>query len=283
MPQMGLGVWQVDNHTAKASVQMAVKNGYRMIDTAKQYGNETGVGAGIKASLVDNGLHRDDLFVTTKVFNGDQGYQTTIAGVKGSLQRLQLDYVDLLLIHWPVDHKYKDTWRALEALQKEGLTKSIGISNFDIPRLQDLLTDATIKPAINQMEFNPIDQQKELRQFMQTHDIRLEAWSPLGGGAALNNAEILKLADKYGKSAAQIILRWDIQHDVITIPKSSHEKRIIENSQIGDFELSSEDMQIIDDLDQAKASLWYDDFPWHNPQSKMGDSVKVWPDSPEKI
>ncbi|GAF40821.1 oxidoreductase [Agrilactobacillus composti DSM 18527 = JCM 14202] len=281
IPQMGLGVWKEDNAAAKRSVEQALHAGYKMIDTAKQYGNEAGVGAGLKSGLKANNLQRSDIFVTTKIFNGDQGYQSTLDNFKKSLQHLQLDYVDLLLIHWPVDHKYKDTWRALEELQRQGLAKSIGVSNFDEARLKDLLSDAKVIPVVNQLEFNPLNQQQKIRTMMADLNIRLEAWSPLGGGAALNNPVIVQLAQKYQKTPAQIILRWDIQQLVITIPKSTHEKRMVENSEIDDFKLTDADMKAIAALDQEKKSLWYDDFKWHNPNIPEYDTVHSWPDSPK--
>lgn len=281
MPRLGLGVWKTSNTDAANSVSQAIQHGYRMIDTAKQYGNEPGVGAGIQDGLLKAGLNRQDLFVTTKVLNGDQGYDSTLRAFEASLKQLRLHYVDLYLIHWPVDGKFIDTWRALEELYRNGQVRAIGISNFDQERLTELLDKTAITPMVNQMEFNPLNQEKDLRRLMQLAGIQLEAWSPLGGGAALSQPTITKLAAKYQRSAAQIILRWDYQHNIITIPKSTHVERIVANSQIADFTLSDEDVAAIDALDQGKRGLWYDDFTWHNPTNPKaftGD-VQAWDDT----
>ncbi|GBD72038.1 aldo/keto reductase [Tetragenococcus halophilus] len=279
MPYFGLGVWQTDNHTAQNSVTEAIKNGYRLIDTAKEYGNQAGVGKGIREGLKETGGNRKDLFITTKVFNGDAGYDSTIRAFYDTLHELQLTYIDLYLIHWPVDGRYIDTWHALEKLYKDGLIRAIGISNFDNERLQDLLDHASITPAINQMEYNPLNQEKEIHEMARMTGIQLEAWSPLGGGEALNDPIINQLAEKYDKTAAQIILRWNYQQDVITIPKSTHQKRIIENSQIADFELSDEDVQKIQEMDQKKHTIWYDVFDWHN--AIKAETVQTWDDTEE--
>ncbi|MBM7616722.1 diketogulonate reductase-like aldo/keto reductase [Weissella uvarum] len=281
MPRLGLGVWKTNNTNAKESVSSAIQQGYRLIDTAKQYGNETGVGEGIREGLEKTGLDRKDLFITTKVFNGDQGYQSTLDKFEGSLKRLQLDYVDLLLIHWPVDGKYLDTWKAMEKLYHDGKVRAIGVSNFDVERLQNLLDHAEVKPVINQMEFNPLQQEKEILNFAQEQGIQLEAWSPLGGGAALNNPTIQKIADAHNKSTAQVIIRWDWQRGIVTIPKSAHPERIAQNSDIFDFSLSDDEVQAINDLDENKASIWYQDFGWYEPNGGVDTgSVDKWDDSP---
>ncbi|BDG81550.1 glyoxal reductase [Bacillus subtilis] len=247
MPWFGLGVFKVENGSeATESVKAAIKNGYRSIDTAAVYKNEEGVGIGIKES----GVAREELFITSKVWNEDQGYDTTLAAFEKSLERLQLDYLDLYLIHWPGKDKYKDTWRALEKLYKDGKIRAIGVSNFQVHHLEELLKDAEIKPMVNQVEFHPRLTQKELRDYCKKQGIQLEAWSPLMQGQLLDNEVLTQIAEKYNKSVAQVILRWDLQHEVVTIPKSIKEHRIIENADIFDFELSQEDMDEIDALNQ---------------------------------
>jgi diketogulonate reductase-like aldo/keto reductase len=247
MPWFGLGVFKVENGSeATESVKAAIKNGYRSIDTAAVYKNEEGVGIGIKES----GVAREELFITSKVWNEDQGYDTTLAAFEKSLERLQLDYLDLYLIHWPGKDKYKDTWRALEKLYKDGKIRAIGVSNFQVHHLEELLKDAEIKPMVNQVEFHPRLTQKELRDYCKAQGIQLEAWSPLMQGQLLDNDVLTQIAEKYNKSVAQVILRWDLQHEVVTIPKSIKEHRIIENADIFDFELSQEDMDKIDALNQ---------------------------------
>ncbi|WP_416042844.1 glyoxal/methylglyoxal reductase [Bacillus halotolerans] len=247
MPWFGLGVFKVENGSeATESVKAAIKNGYRSIDTAAVYKNEEGVGIGIKES----GVAREELFITSKVWNEDQGYDTTLAAFEKSLERLQLDYLDLYLIHWPGKDKYKDTWRALEKLYKDGKIRAIGVSNFQVHHLEELLKDAEIKPMVNQVEFHPRLTQQELRDYCKKQGIQLEAWSPLMQGQLLDNEVLTQIAEKYNKSVAQVILRWDLQHEVVTIPKSIKEHRIIENADIFDFELSQEDMDKIDALNQ---------------------------------
>ncbi|MCY8947501.1 aldo/keto reductase [Bacillus atrophaeus] len=247
MPRFGLGVFKVENGSeATESVKAAIKNGYRSIDTAAIYKNEEGVGAGIKES----GVARDELFITSKVWNEDQGYETTLAAFEKSLERLELDYLDLYLIHWPGKDKYKDTWRALENLYKDGKVRAIGVSNFQVHHLEELLKDAEIKPMVNQVEFHPCLTQVELREYCKKQGIQVEAWSPLMQGQLLDNEVLKQIAEKHNKSVAQVILRWDLQQDVITIPKSIKEHRIIENADIFDFELSQEDIEKINALNK---------------------------------
>ncbi|ANZ57793.1 MFS transporter [Fructilactobacillus lindneri] len=276
MPRFGLGVWKSDNATATQSVRWALAHGYKAIDTAKQYGNEAGVGEGLTKGLAENGLKREDVFLTTKIFNGDEGYQSTLDAFEGQLKRLQTDYVDLVLIHWPVTDKYNETWRALEKIYREGKARAIGVSNFDINRLRDLMKHASIKPVLNQMEFNPLEQETDIRAFCSKHNIELEAWSPLGHGEALTNPQIENLAKKYNKSTAQVIIRWELQSGIITIPKSTHEQYIIENADVYDFELSDDDIALINGLNLDKRSIWYGDFQWNgNPDGNV-DAVDQW-------
>lgn len=251
MPGLGLGVFQVEEGTVLIqAVKSAIAHGYRSIDTAAIYGNERSVGQGIREAMLDNGITRDKLFITSKVWNADLGYDSTLAAYEASLDRLGLEYLDLYLIHWPVIGKYKAAWSALEKLYREGRVKAIGVSNFQIHHLEDLMSEAQIKPMVNQVEFHPRLTQKELLRYTQAQGIQLEAWSPLMQGQLLNDPLLLEMAARYGKSVAQIILRWDLQHGVVTIPKSIQASRIAENAALFDFELSPEDMGRIDGLNQ---------------------------------
>ena len=251
MPGFGLGVFKVEEGPELVeAVKVAIKNGYLSIDTAAIYENEEGVGEGIRQGLQETGLSREELFVTSKVWNSDLGYEETLKAYETSLQKLGLDYLDLYLIHWPVERKYKDAWRALETLYKDGKVKAIGVSNFQIHHLEDLLQDAEVKPVINQVEYHPRLTQKELRAYCEQQNIQLEAWSPLMQGELLDNDVLSAIAAKHNKSTAQVILRWDVQNGVITIPKSTKEHRIIQNADIFDFELTSDEMQEIDALNQ---------------------------------
>jgi len=247
MPWVGLGVFKVtEGEEVVQSVKAAIKNGYISIDTAAIYKNEEGVGQAIKES----GVPREELFITSKVWNSDQGYESTLAAFETSLNKLGLDYLDLYLIHWPGKNKYKETWKALEKLYKDGRVRAIGVSNFLVHHLEDLISTAEIKPMVNQVEFHPHLTQKELLAYCKKEGIQMEAWSPLKQGQLLNEPVLEDLAHKYNKSVAQVILRWDLQHGVVTIPKSIKEHRIIENADLFDFELSAEDMDKIDGLNQ---------------------------------
>ncbi|QAA21508.1 aldo/keto reductase [Sporolactobacillus terrae] len=251
MPLEGLGVFRVEDQAVAAqSVQAAIRAGYRLIDTAAIYQNEQGVGEGIKAACKETGLKREDLFITSKVWNADQGYASTLKAYQDSLDRLGLDYLDLYLIHWPVEGRYKETWRAMEHLYKEGKVRAIGVSNFQIHHLEDLLDGAEVVPVVNQVERHPRLTQQPLKDFSEAHGIRLEAWAPLMVGELLQDKTIGAIAEKYGKSAAQVILRWHIQGGVIAIPKSVNEDRIKENFAIFDFELTEADMAAINALNQ---------------------------------
>ncbi|MDX8365984.1 aldo/keto reductase [Cytobacillus sp. IB215665] len=247
MPWLGLGVYKAeDGKQVIDAVKSAIRAGYRSIDTAAIYKNEEGVGQAIKQTEVP----REQLFITSKVWNSDQGFESTLRAFEDSLARLNLDYLDLYLIHWPVEGKYKETWRALEQLYKDGKVRSIGVSNFHVHHLQDLLTEAEIKPMVNQVEFHPKLLQEELRNFCREHQIQFEAWSPLMHGKLLDNELLTEIANKHNKTAAQVILRWDLQSGVVTIPKSIKEHRIIENASIFDFEITNEDMRTINDLNE---------------------------------
>ncbi|WP_042463962.1 aldo/keto reductase [Neobacillus dielmonensis] len=247
MPWFGLGVFKVkEGSEVIESVKAAIKNGYRSIDTAAVYQNEEGVGQAIRES----GINREELFVTSKVWNSDQGYESTLQAYETSLKKLGLEYLDLYLIHWPGKTKFKETWKALEKLYKDGRVRAIGVSNFKVHHLEELLKDAEIKPMVNQVEYHPHLTQKDLLTYCQNQGIQLEAWSPLKQGQLISDPTINEIAEKYGKTAAQVILRWDLQTEVVTIPKSIKEHRIIENANIFDFELSQEDMKKIDALNK---------------------------------
>lgn len=249
MPYLGLGVYQSkDGHEVVNAVKWALEAGYRHIDTASIYKNEEGVGQGIGESPVD----RADIFVVSKVWNSDQGYESTLKAFDDSLKRLHLDYLDLYLIHWPVEGKYKDTWRALEHLYKEKRIRAIGVSNFMQHHLEDLLSAAEIVPMVNQMEFHPYLVQQNLLDFCRSKNIQYEAWSPFMQGKIFDLDSIKELAKKYHKSIAQIVLRWDLQKGVVTIPKSSKKERIMANADIFDFELSSKDIAYLDSLDRGE-------------------------------
>ncbi|MGG1479567.1 aldo/keto reductase [Bacillus smithii] len=251
MPWFGLGVFKVEEGPELVNaVKTAIKHGYRSIDTAAIYENEAGVGTGIREGMKEAGISREDLFVTSKVWNADLGYESTKKAFETSLNKLGLEYLDLYLIHWPVEGKYKEAWRALEDLYKEGRVKAIGVSNFHIHHLEDLMEDADIKPMVNQVEYHPRLTQKELQAFCQEQGIQLEAWSPLMQGQLLDNEVLQEIGKRYNKTVAQVILRWDLQNGVVTIPKSTKEHRIVENASIFDFELSKEDMELIDSLNQ---------------------------------
>lgn len=251
IPIVGFGTWQTpDGDVAKTSVEAAINAGYRHIDTAAAYGNEESVGAGIKAS----GIKRDDLFLTTKLWNADHGYDNAMKAIDTSLTKLGVDYVDLYLIHWPNPVKYRDnwqsvnaeTWRAMEDILKAGKARAIGVSNFREHHLDELYKTATVKPMVNQIFLNPSDAQPELVAYNKAHGMLNEAYSPLGTGKIFAVPELQKMAKRFNKSVAQIVLRWSLQHDFLPLPKSVHADRIQQNTELFDFELSHQDMQVID-------------------------------------
>ncbi|MCB9208660.1 MAG: aldo/keto reductase [Ignavibacteriales bacterium] len=247
IPYLGLGVFKMNNGSEVLdSVKFALDSGYRHIDTAALYGNEIGVGKAIRQS----GIKREEIFITSKVWNSEQGYERTLMAFEKSMEKVELDYLDLYLVHWPVKVKYKETWKALEYLYNKGKAKSIGVSNFMKHHLEDLESDANILPMINQMEFHPYLIQQDLLDYCNSKRIQYQAWSPLMQGAILSDKTLIEIAKKYGKTVAQIILRWDLQKGVVTIPKSSNKNRIIENINIFDFELTENDISHIDRLDK---------------------------------
>ncbi|MFD2564560.1 aldo/keto reductase [Aquimarina rubra] len=247
MPYFGLGVYLSKNdHEVVDAVQWALDAGYRHIDTASIYKNEEGVGKAIRRSSIP----RKDIFVVSKVWNSDQGYESTLKAFDESLNRLELDYLDLYLIHWPVTGKYIETWKALEKLYKEKRIRAIGVSNFMQHHLENLMNNSEIKPMVNQMEFHPHLVQQDLIDFCNQNEIQYEAWSPMMQGKIFELSILDDLAKKYHKTVAQIVLRWNLQKGVITIPKSAKQHRIISNADLFDFELSKEDVNYIDSLDK---------------------------------
>ncbi len=253
IPFLGLGVFRAcAGRETYDAVSHALGIGYRHVDTAWMYGNEKDVGDAIKAS----GVPREDVFVTTKLWNTDQGYDKAIKAFDKSLNNLGLDYLDLYLLHWPVEGLRKESWEALITLQNEGKCRAIGVCNFTIEHLKDLLKDTNVTPAVNQVEFSPFLYQKELHKFCRKNDIQLEAYSPLTRGKKLNDKNLVTIAEKYQKSPAQILIRWTLQHDIVVIPKSVHKERIEENAQVFDFHISDEDMEFLDSLNEDFRVSW---------------------------
>ncbi|MBL5981996.1 glyoxal reductase [Petrotoga sp. 8T1HF07.NaAc.6.1] len=248
IPWLGYGTYKAHGDELIEGVKYALSIGYRLIDTAEMYENEEEIGKAIRKSKIP----RDEIFITSKVWNTNQGFESTLNSFENSLKRLGTDYLDLYLIHWPVSGRYIETWKALEKLYKEGRVRAIGVSNFLIHHLQDIINNCEITPMVNQVEFHPYLLQRDLLDFCQRNKIQLEAWSPLMRGRVQNIPQIVDIAKKYKKTPAQIVLRWDLQHGVVTIPKSVHKERIKENADIFDFELTEEEMKIIDNLDQSK-------------------------------
>ena len=249
IPQLGFGVWKVPDVEAETAVEQALAAGYRLIDTAKVYRNEIGVGK----ALATTNVPREDLFVTTKLWNADQGYENTLKAFDESLEKLELDYVDLYLIHWPTPKfdQYVDSYKAMETIYKEGRAKAIGVCNFDIEHLQRILNECEVVPAVNQVECHPYLQQKELKEFCKEHGITLEAYSPLMNGTkVLDDPVIQEIANQHGKTPAQVILRWHLQSDVVAIPKTVTPSRMDENLDVFGFELSHEDLEKIAGLDR---------------------------------
>ncbi|MCU7556262.1 aldo/keto reductase [Macrococcus capreoli] len=247
MPMLGLGVYKVSEEEMQSVVDAAIKAGYRAFDTAHFYFNEASLGK----ALNNSGIPREELFITTKLWNDDQGYDKTKAAFNASLEKLGLDYIDLYLIHWPCPDNdlFIESYQAMEALYAEGKIKAIGVANFKQHHLEKLLSVAKVKPVVNQIEFHPVFNQSELQAYCEAHDIKVTAWSPLMRGGELFNNEILKsIAEKYQKTVAQIIIRWHIDCGRIVIPKSSNPDRIAENFNVFDFELSVDDIREIDSL-----------------------------------
>ena len=246
IPIIGLGTWALTGKNAYKSVLNALEAGYRLIDTAAMYGNEREIGEAVK----DAEVPREDIFITTKVWNSDHGFKKTLRAIERSLKKLNMSYIDLYLIHWPVSGLRNETWKALEKIYEDGKAKSIGVSNFTIRHLNKLFETTSTIPSVNQFEFSPFLYLKELMDFCQSKNIIVEAYCPLTRGKKLDNPQLKAIGQKYGKSSAQVLLRWGIQHDVIQIPKSGNKDHIIQNIEIFDFELDNEDMKILDNLDE---------------------------------
>ncbi|KQO63114.1 aldo/keto reductase [Curtobacterium sp. Leaf261] len=247
IPSIGFGVYKVDDESAETAVQTAIASGYRHVDTAEMYGNEAGVGRAVRAS----GVPRDELFVTTKVWNTHQGQDETLRAFDGSLDRLGLDRVDLYLIHWPAaaNDRYVDTWRALGRLYEEGRATSIGVSNFQVPHLQRLVDETGVVPVVNQVERHPWLPQRSLMEFHATLGIVTSAWSPLGRGRLVAEPVLERIAHRHGVSVAQVLVRWNVQQGVVVLPKSVTPSRIAENIDVAGFELSVDDIDAIAELE----------------------------------
>lgn len=255
MPKLGLGTFRVENdETCKEAVKHAIESGYRSIDTAKVYGNEEQVGLGIKEGLEATGLSREDIFVTSKLYFEDFGRENVAQAYETSIKKLGLDYLDLYLVHWPGTNEAVmiDTWKGMEDLYKDSKVKNIGVSNFQPEHLEALLAQVSIKPVINQVEFHPYFTQNELRKYLDAQNIYMESWSPLMNAQILDDETLIEIGKEVGKSPAQVIIRWNIQHGVIVIPKSITPSRIEENIEVFDFELSEDQMSRIDNLNKDK-------------------------------
>jgi diketogulonate reductase-like aldo/keto reductase len=247
MPWFGLGIYKIeDDENLISIIHKAIELGYRSFDTASLYQNERGLGEAIRTAAIP----REDLFITSKVWNTDQGYETTLAAFDASIRRLGLEYLDLYLVHWPVPKLYLETWKALETLYQQKKVRAIGVSNFHIHHLQDVIREGTIKPMINQVEYHPKLTQMELLRYCNQENIQLEAWSPLMRGGLQKEPALMEIAEKHRKTVSQIILRWDLQNGVITIPKTSREERLVENASIFDFALTDQEMNVIHALNE---------------------------------
>ena len=253
IPFLGLGVYQSPpGKTTQDAVRHALKCGYRLVDTARVYGNEQDVGLALRES----GLPREEVFVTTKLWNSDHGYDSTIRACEESLRRLGLKYLDLYLVHWPVSGVRNESWRAMEKLLRDGKCRAIGVSNYTINHLNDLLASSNTVPAVNQVEFHPFLYQQKLFEYCRGHGIQLEAYSPLTRGERLNHPKVVEIAKKHLRTPAQILIRWAVQHSVVAIPKSVRNERILENSRVFDFTLSTNEMNALDSLNEDFRTCW---------------------------
>ena len=257
MPRLGLGVYQSGRGRAtENAVAWALEAGYRHVDTAAMYGNETEVGAALRRAIAAGAVRRDDVFVTTKLWNSDHGYDEALRAFEASHRRLGLEQIDLFLIHWPVPKARKESWRALERVLADGRCRAIGVSNYMVRHLQELLGHAKVAPAVNQIELHPWCQQRDVTAFCQQHDIAVEAYSPLTKGMRLKDPLLAGLARATGRSPAQLLLRWSLQKGFVTIPKSAKRERIAENAALFDFALSAQQMATLDDANEERHVTW---------------------------
>lgn len=252
MPRIGLGTWQVRPEDARRAVRDAIAVGYRHIDTARVYGNEVAVGEGVR----DSGVPRKDLWITTKVFNNDQGYEGTLKACRESVRRLGMDYVDLFLIHWPVPEKRLDTWRAMVKLQQDGFCRAIGVSNYLVSHLEELTRHSDVLPHVHQLEVHPFLQQRPTRAWCDKHGVVVQAYSPLTRGERLGHRVVVETARELGRTPAQVLLRWGLEKGMVVLPKSSRKERIAENFAALDFELGADDLLRLDDLEEALHTSW---------------------------
>jgi diketogulonate reductase-like aldo/keto reductase len=253
MPILGLGVWQsAPGAETRDAVLAALRAGYRLVDTARAYRNEEDVGAAIRES----GVPRSEIFVTTKLWNSDHGYDATLRACDESLRRLGLEQLDLYLVHWPVEKIRQESWRAMEKLLADGKTRAIGVSNYTVAHVEELLARAKSPPAVNQVEFSPFLYQRELLAYCRENDIQLEAYGPLVRGHKLKHPVLQRIATKHGRTPAQVLVRWGIEHEVVTIPKSVHEERIRENADVFGFALDADDLAALDALDEGYRTSW---------------------------
>ncbi len=253
IPILGLGVFQTPRgQVAEDAVTIALDAGYRHIDTASMYGNEESVGR----AILNSGISRRDIWVTTKLWNSDQGYERSIEAFKESLERLNLDYIDLFLIHWPVKELRAESWKALEHLYDQDVCRAIGVSNYMIRHLEELLDSCEVVPAVNQVEFSPFLYQRDLLDFCNEKGIQLEAYSPLTKGERLNDDTLKAIASEYERTAAQILIRWALQHNLVVIPKSADPGRIRENAEVFGFAIADEHMELLDDLNEDLRTSW---------------------------
>lgn len=265
LPAIGLGTWPLDDGQVARTVVDAIGLGYRLIDTAAKYGNESGVGEGIRASVAGNGVSRSELFVTTKLDGPYQGNSRAVAGLDGSLDRLGLDYVDLLMMHWPLPARdlYVDTWATFIELLASGKTRAIGVSNFKPAHLERLIEETGVAPAVNQIELNPTLARTQTRQYNTANGIQTQSWSPLGRGDTLSNPVITSIADRLAVTPAQVILRWHVQLGLSAVPKSATPARLATNLDVFDFELTDADLSTISALDQGEAAARDSDVEGH--------------------